>query len=210
MFIPVTAPARVILMVAMLLLRIFWFRIPSWLRFLLIRVSIAVILIQGLFVLTKWNTTSDRFNYVLNWLAIAGYALLVLLFSRLSPRWLTLPSTIILLVPLFTASVIMPLTLTFQPEPNAKAYLSDHLLYEVQPWPNTGGGNGGVDINIYHRFPLAPFLRHKLRTIPFNNQECNSLKATAVAFPDTKIVLGHCPRWPTQPAGTVDRAVRLP
>jgi hypothetical protein len=210
MFIPVTAAALVLLTVAMLLLRIFWSRIPSWLRFLLIRLSIAVILVQGFFVLTKWNTTSDRFNAILNWLAVAGYALLVLLFSRLSPRWLTIPTTIILLVPIFSASVIMPLTLVFQPETNAQASLNDHLFYGVQQWANAGGGSVGVDVNIYYRSPLAPFLRHKLRFIPFNNQECNSFKAIAVAFPDKKIILGRCPRWPTQPAGTVDRAVLLP
>src|SRR6201999_1304211 len=97
MYIPITIAALASLTAAMILLRIFWLRLPSRLRFFLIRASIALIALHVLFVLTKWSTTSDRLNTVINWLAIASYALLVLLFSRLSPRWLTVPSSIILL-----------------------------------------------------------------------------------------------------------------
>src|SRR5258705_659887 len=115
MYIPLTAAALALLTVAMILLRIFWSRVPPRLRFLLIRASIAIIVLHGVFVVTKWNTTSDRLNVLIIWLAIAGYELLVLLFSRLPPRWLTLPSTIILLIPLFATTILVPLTQIFDP-----------------------------------------------------------------------------------------------
>jgi hypothetical protein len=209
MYIPLTTAALALMTVAMLLLRIFWSRVPPRLRFFLIRASIAVIVLHGLFVVTKWTTTSDRLNVIINWLAIAGYELLVLLFSSLPPRWLTLPSTIILLIPLFASTILAPLTRLFEPGSPAKVSLGDHFFYEINPWSNAGGGNRGVDVVIYYRPPFAPFLRHKLQSIPFNDQECNSRAASATAVPAKKIVLGHCPNWPSQPAGTLDKLLPL-
>jgi hypothetical protein len=209
MYIPLTTAALALLTVAMILLRIFWSRVPPRLRFLLIRASIAMIILHGLFVVTKWTTTSDRLNVLINWLAIAGYELLVLLFSRLSPRWLTLPSTIILLIPLFASSILGPLTDIFDPASRRNFSLGDHLFYEVNPWSNIGGGNKGVDVVIYYRPRFAPFIRHKIRSIPFNDQECNSRAAFAVAFPAKKTVLGRCPNWPSQASGTVDKPLAL-
>jgi hypothetical protein len=193
----------------MLLLRIFWSRVPQRLRFFLIRASIAMIVLHALFVVTKWTTISDRLNVLINWLAIAGYELLVLLFSRLPPRWLTLPSTIILLIPLFASSILGPLTDIFDPASHKTLPLGDHLYYEINPWTNAGGGNNGVDVVIYYRPPFAPFIRHKLQSIPFNDQECNSRAAFAIAFPAKKTVLGRCPNWPSQPAGTLDKLLPL-
>jgi hypothetical protein len=209
MYIPLTTAALALLTVAMLLLRIFWSRVPPRLRFFLIRASIAVIVLHGLFVVTKWTTTSGRLNVFINWLAIAGYELLVLLFSSLPPRWLTLPSTIILLIPLFASTILFPLTHIFDPASRKNVSLGDHLFYEIDPWTNSGSGNQGVDVVIYYRPPVAPFFRHKLQSIPFNDQECNSRAASAIAFPAGKTVLGRCPNWPSQPAGTLDKLLPL-
>jgi hypothetical protein len=209
MYIPLTTATLALLTVAMLLLRIFWSRVPPRLRALLIRASIAVIVLHSLFVLTKWTTTSDRLNVFMNWLAIAGYELLVLLFSSLPPRWLTLPSTIILLIPLFASSILGPLTDIFEPASRKSQPLGDHLYYQINPWTNAGGGNQGVDVVIYYRPPFAPFIRHKLQSIPFNDQECNSRAASAIAFPAKKTVLGRCPNWPSHASGTVDKLLPL-
>src|SRR5260370_22009427 len=136
MYMPITTAALALLTAAMLLLRIFWSRVPPRLKFFLIRASIAMIILHGLFVATKWTTTSDRLNVFINWLAIAGYELLVLLFSRLSPRWLTLPSAIILLIPLFASSILVPLTHLFAPASRKNLSLGYHLFYEVSPLSN--------------------------------------------------------------------------
>jgi hypothetical protein len=210
MYIPITIAALAALTAAMILLRIFWLRLPSRLRFFVIRASIAVITVHVLFVLTKWSTTSDRLNTVINWLAIAGYALLVLLFSRLSPRWLTIPSAVILLLPLFAASIVIPLTRIFEPGSTRHIPIGNHLFYEVSPWSNAGGGNAGVDVLIYYIPRFVPFLRHKLQVIPYNDGECNANAASATLLSNQKAVLGHCPRWPNQGPGTVDKRLPLP
>ena len=207
MYIPITTAVLALLTVAMVLLRIFWSSIPSRMRFFLIRASIAVIVLHALFVVTKWNTTSDRLNVFINWLAIAGYELLVLLFSTLSPRWLTLPSTIILLIPLFSSSVLSPLTSIFDPGSHKKVNLENHLFYQIYPWSNAGSGSKGVDVVIYYHPPFAPFLRHRVRSIPFNDRECNSRAASAIVSPAMKTIIFRCPNWPSQPTGTLDKVL---
>ncbi len=89
-----------------------------------------MIVLHGLFVVTNWSTTSGWLNAIINWLAIAGYELLVLLFSRLSPRWLSVPSAAILLIPLFAASVVFPLSHVFKPGVDENIPLADHFFYE--------------------------------------------------------------------------------
>jgi hypothetical protein len=205
MYIALTTASLALLTVAMVLLRIFWARLPPPLRSFFIRASVAMIVLHAVFVVTKWNTTSDRLNILVNWLAIAGYELLILLFSRLSPRWLTVPSTIILMIPLFASTILGPLTDIFYPTSYKNVALGDHLFYEVDPWMNAGSGSEGVDVIIYYRPPFAPFLRRRVQTIPFNDRECNSRTAFAIAFPAKKTVVGRCPNWPSQSTGTFDR-----
>jgi hypothetical protein len=210
MYLPITIAALGLLTAAMIVLRIFWSRLPLRLASFLIRLSIALVILQAIVSATKWSTTSDHVNVLINWLAIAGYELLLMFFAGLSPRWLTVPSTIILLIPLFAASVMIPLTHLFDPYSRAKMPIGDHLFYEIEPWTNVGGGNGGVDIIVYRQAPIVPFLRHKLQAIPFNNEECNSKAASAIALTEKKAVLGLCPRWPSAPAGSVEKLIPLP
>ena len=210
MYIPITIAALALMTVAMVLLRIFWLRLPLRLRSFLLRASIAVAVLHAFFAVTKWSTTSNHLNVFINWLAIAGYELLVLLFSRLRPRWLTVPSAIILLVPLFASTVLVPLTHLFEPDTNRRGPLGNHLFYEVRPWANTGGGNAGVNILIFYRPLAVPFLRHEIQSIPFNNQECDSRAAFAIPNFTARTVLGRCPRRPSQSGdGPLDKVLPL-
>ncbi len=205
-----TITALALLTVAMILVRIFWLHLSTRLRWFLIRVSVVIAAIHFLFAITKWSTTSDRVNVLINWLAIAGYMLLALLFSRVSPKWITIPCTAILLVPLLSSSVLLPLTRLFEPGSPQVTPIGDHLFYEVAPWANTGGGNAGVDVIVYRYSPLIPFLRHRLQTIPFNDRECNAFAAIAVLLPATKRYVGRCPFWPNQSGGTLDKPFPAP
>jgi hypothetical protein len=210
MHIPITIAALALLTAMMVLVRAFWPHVPPRLGSFLVRASIAMVVLHAFFAATKWSTTSDRMNVIINWLAIAGYELLVLLFSRLSPRWLTVPSAAILLVPLFASIIVIPLSHLFYLGSVKDFPIGNHLYYDVDPWKNPGGGNAGVDVHIYYRPPFLPFLRHKLQTIPFNDQECNASAAFAMPSPAPKTVLVRCPYWPSEPARTVDKLLPLP
>ncbi|WP_158945232.1 hypothetical protein [Granulicella sp. S190] len=209
MNVPLTTAALLLLTMAMLLLRTFWSTLPYRLRFGLLIVCVFLVLLQGFFSAAKWGTISDKLNILIYWLAVAAYELLVLLFTRMSPKWLTSLSAVILLAPVFAASIVLPLGELFDPATYTKVPMGNHFFYEVKPWNNPGEGNKGVDLIVSYRPPIAPFLRHKVRIIPFNNRECDTNGATAVAFPSTKTVLGRCPRWPAEPAGTVDKVFPL-
>jgi hypothetical protein len=205
MDIPITITALALLTVAMIFMSSFWSRIPPRLRWLLICGSATMIVLHILFAATKWSTTSDHLNVLLKWGATAGYELLVLLFARVSPRWLTLPCAAILLAPLISASVLLPLSQLFLPNLQPVVPMGDSLFYEVLPWANPGGGNSGVEIFVYRRSPIVPYLRHQLQVIPFNNRECNTSEAVAISLPATAQYIGRCPYWPNQASGTLDK-----
>jgi hypothetical protein len=209
MDITITAAILVLLTVVVLLLRIFWLRIPAGFRAFLLRGAVAMVLLHLFFVATKWGTTSTRVNAIITWLAIAGYELLILLFSRLSPKWLTSLSAAILLIPLFAASILFPLALVLAPDSVARVPLGNHLFYKTVPWGNNGAGNSGVDVNIYYIPPFAPFLSRKVATQAFNTEHCNAFAAYALPGPEPKTVLARCPNSPAQPAGSDDRILRV-
>ena len=209
MNIPLTTAVLILLSGAMLLLRIFWERIPPRLRSAIFTLSTIFLLLHAFFAATRWGTTSDRFNILINWLAVAAYELLILLFTRFSPRWLTYISATILLIPVFGASILMPLGEIFDPSSYKSVSVGNNLFYKVKPWGDPGSGNKGSDVIVSYRPPFAPFLRRKTRTIPFSDSECNSTAAFAIPFPDAGTVLGRCPRWPSQAPGTVDKLFPL-
>jgi hypothetical protein len=212
MYMPITTAVLALLTVAMILLRVFWDRVPPMLRSVLIRTAIALVLLQAFFAATRWGTTSNHMNAFISWLAVASYELLILLFSRLSPKWLTSISAAILLIPLFAASILFPLTDLFNPWPNTDVSISRNFFYEIQPWGTTGadGDSDGVDLIVCYRPSFAPFLRKKIQPIAFNIRECNIKAARAKLSPDAKTVVARCPRWPSEPPGTVDKSLRLP
>ncbi|MEI9979693.1 MAG: hypothetical protein WDN23_11990 [Edaphobacter sp.] len=209
MSIPLTYATLTLMTVAMVLLGAFWSHVPPRLRFFLPRAAIVLILLHGFFVVAKWGTTWDRLNVVINWLAVAGYELLLVLFSRLSPRWLTSLSAAILIVPLFASSVVMPLALIFR-SGSLEKFSIDHNLYYIKNfWEENATGTPGVDLEIYYRPSFAPFLSRKLQTQPFNSAQCRASAATIQSGPNPGTVLARCPHLPSQAPGSDDKVIQL-
>jgi hypothetical protein len=206
MSIPLTFATLALMTVAIILLGAFWSRVPYGLRVFLPRASIVLVLLQGFFVVTKWGTTSDRLNVLINWLAVAGYELLLVLFSRLSPRWLTSLSAAILIVPLFAASIVMPLAHLFDHGAIKKISIGHNLYYKSVAWSGSGSG---IDLDVYYRPPLLPFLSRKVQSQSFNSEQCNAFSAVIQPGPDSETVLAHCPHTPSQPPGSDDKILQL-
>jgi hypothetical protein len=210
MHIPITTATLALLTFAILLLRIYWIRLPATVRVYLIRAAVFLIIVHVVFTVTRWGTASDRVNVMIKWSAIASYELLLLLFTRLHPRWLTSICGLILLVPIFASSVLLPLTSLFDPYTNKATSLGSDLSYQRIPWGSSPSANSGAEIVIYYQPRLAPFLRRDLLHTPFNNQQCNAGAVFAILEPDRKTVIARCPRWPSQGPGTEDRLLMLP
>jgi hypothetical protein len=208
MHIPITIAVLALLTVAMVLLGICWMRVHPRLRFFLIRVSIVMIVLHAFYAVTKWGTTSIYLNVVINWLAIAGYELLVVLFSRLSPRWLTSLCAAVLIAPLFAASIMLPLTYIFEPGDIKEEPIGNHLYYRAARWNIGGTANSGVDLDIFYSPPFAPFLSRRVQSQPFNSDECDAFRAFVLPGPTPGTVIARCPHRPGQPED-VDKLLQL-
>jgi hypothetical protein len=207
--IPLTFATLALMTAAMIILGAFWLRVPPGLRFFLPRAAIVLVLLHGFFVITRWGTTSERLNALINWLAVAGYELLMVLFARLSPKWLTSLSAAILIVPLFAASIVMPLTLLFQQGTIKAVSISNNLYYRRVAWVDSGA-TPGVDLNIYYRPRFFPFLSRKIQTQSFNSEQCDASSATVLPGSDSQTVIAHCPHRPSQPPGSDNKILQLP
>jgi hypothetical protein len=210
MHIPITSAALALMTVAILLIRVFWMRFDPRFRKFLVRGAIAMIVLHALFVVTKWETISIHLNVLINWLAVAGYELLLMLFTRIRPKWLTSLCAAILIVPLFAASIMLPLTGIFEPGSIKRVPMGNDLYYKVEPWSIDAGGNSGVDLDILYSPRFAPFLSHKVQTQAFNMQECNAAAAYAEHGPTAKTVIARCPHSPNQPPGAEEKLLQLP
>ncbi len=210
MHLPITIATLSLLLLTAVLLRVYWLRIPGGARLILVRTAVILVLLHLMFTATKWGTVSDRLNVLVKWLAMAGFMLLLLLFTRLRPRWLTSICGLILLIPLFAAAILLPLTHIFDDRTYKMEPIGDHLYYQNVPWGGEGDSvNSGIDIVIYYRPPAVPFLQHELRRYPFNNQVCDAEKAFAVLPPGGKMVLARCPRFAAQGGGMDERLIAL-
>jgi hypothetical protein len=209
MHIPITIAALAVMTVAILFLRIFWMRVPPRLRRFLIRGSVVMIVIQVVFQATKWGTSVAHINVMISWLAVAGYELLIMLFSRISPKWLTSLCGFILILPLFASSILFPLAMLFQRGGARRVPMGNHLFYRLANWGAAGASDSGAELNIFYSPPFAPFLSHKVQTEGFSSRECNASAAYAIPGPTPGTVIVRCPHRPDQPAGTEEKVLRL-
>ncbi len=207
MNIPLTTAVLLLLTAALVMVCIFWLRVPPMLRVFLVRLACVSAVVQLLIAGSRWSTGSNLVNAIINWLAIAGYILLILLFTRLHPRWLTTISGIILLIPVFASSILTPLGNVFTPTPNRPVYIARGLAYERVVWVE--GPSSGINFVLYRRPVWAPFLRKKIDYVPFNNQQCHTAASTATLEPDGMNVRVLCPPWPGQNTETVERTIRM-
>ncbi len=207
MNIPLTTVVLLLLTAALVMVRIFWPRVPVWLRVFLVRFACVSAVVQLSIAGSRWSTGSNFVNAIINWFAVAGYMLLILLFTRLHPRWLTTISGIILLIPVFASSILIPLGNVFTPTPNRPVYIGKGIAFERSVW--TEGPSSGINFTVYRRPSWAPFLRHKVDYVPFNNIQCHGAASTATLEPDGQNVRVVCPPWPDQSTEEVVRMIRL-
>ena len=196
-----------VLTAAILVFRFFWWRLPERLRSLLLSFAAVCAILPAVTLVTRWSITSTRANTLVNWIAIAGYELILLRFSLVRPQWLTSFCSIVLLLPVFASSTLFPLTQIFHPKDTELFRIGGPYLCERSPWQTSGGETPGFDVRVYYQPRFAPFLKHGLQRSAFNAEECEAAQSTAVIVPDSRRVLFHCPAKPGQ--GAVDHILPL-
>src|SRR3954468_14817806 len=113
MHVPITIGILGLLTAAVVALRFLWWRLPSWLRKLMLGCAAAMVLVRFFFLVSLWSTTSTRVNALLCWTAVIGYEVVLVRFSLMRPQWLTTISAVILLLPILGSSLLLPLTRVF-------------------------------------------------------------------------------------------------
>ena len=189
------------MMLAIILLRVFWSRVPARVRSFLVYAGVAMILLHVAFTVTKWSTTSDRLNSIINWGAVAGYQLIVVLFTLHRPRWLTTISAAILILPVFTSSILLPLRDLFNPTAPSITRIDNRYIYERNLWNEPGENqNSGADLMVFYQPRFFP-LRRKVQRATFNDMQCNASASSASIDGARRIIHFHCPALST-PAGS--------
>ncbi|WP_035350171.1 hypothetical protein [Edaphobacter aggregans] len=193
MHFPLTLALLGLLTGAALVLRVFWWRIPSWLRRFVLGLAFAMVLLRFLFLVSSWSTTSTYFNDLLCWTAVAGYEILLIRFSLMRPQWLTALSALILMLPIFGSTLLTPLTRIFYWSPADISSIGGPYICEKSPWDLDGLGNSGMDLIVFYRPPFAPFVRHLVQRASFGDDQCDAAASSAVADPARKVVHFRCP-----------------
>jgi len=210
MYFPLTLVLLGLLTVAALVLRQLWWRMPSWLHKLLLRLALAAVLIRFFFLVSQWSTTSLHVNDLLCWVGVAGYEILLVRFSLMRPQWLTALCAIVLLMPLAGSTVLQPLTRIFYWSNADIVPIGGHYFCERSPWDTAGVGNSGIDLIIFYQPPFAPFLHHLVQRTAFGDDSCITSASKAVADLDHKLVHFYCPVRPGTNALDIQYALPLP
>ena len=140
----------------------------------------------------RWELAASRLNDLLLWFRISGYILLVILFTRLRPRRATVLTAVVLLLPLFSATVYLPLELVFDPTPRRLTHLGDRVVFEQTSWERKGNDNRAVDYTVSRRARWLPFLQRNYRVGRLYRTQCDTDAITA-SLPTPDLVVLHCP-----------------
>lgn len=196
MHVPFTLAVLALLTLPLLWLRFRWPMLSRRARRAVLLVPCAVVALKLLSIVTAWTFSSFVLHTLHFWLLTLSYILLLLLFTRLRPRWLTTTVALILAVPIFSASIFLPLTALFDTAPRVTRPLGGNYLSELSPWATANGGATGNDLDIYYQPHWLPFLRHRAGGGRLYDEQCNTAAATAQLDPSGKTATLFCPARP--------------
>ena len=210
MHVPVTLALFATILVVLVALRLRWRRIPGRIRLLLIALSFAAVAAQGLSFVTRWRIAEDTPRVALYWAAIAGYEFFIVMLTLLRPRWLTTIIAVVLILPLLSASIFLPLGDLFNRNQQRIVPLDASLSGKITPWNSVLRSTSGVDVDIVESSRHVPFVDRALASARLYNNQCNTSAIVATLQPGRKSVLVSCPAWQAHPAGEDNVLLKLP
>jgi hypothetical protein len=195
-----------IFIAALVLLRFRWPAFSAQSQRFMIIVACVIPAITGIAAITKWISTSPCVNAAVYLAFLLSYSFFVILFTRLRPRWLTTIIAIILIAPLLSASVFLPVGRLIKASTVTRS-LGDGFFSELAPWGSGNTQTSGTDLTIYYRSAWMPFLQRSQLSSRYYGGQCNAWAAYAVLQPDHKSALMVCPPWPGEPEELSHRGV---
>lgn len=202
MHVPLTLAALALLTAVMVLLRIYWSHLTPRIHHILLAGAGAAIAIQVLGRATHLQPSSQFFDASLNWFSFAGYEFLILLLTLFRPRLVTSVIAAVLILPILSASTLLPLSAIFDRMPQTTTPLGGNL-FSVRTIVNRSSvGTSAADLEVFYRTPWLPFLQHRIVSTRFFNTQCDTAAAFATLQSEQKTVVLTCPAVPAQPPGT--------
>jgi len=193
--------------VALILLRSRWPMFPAQARYRMIAIACAVSLVVGICAAMKWGTVYPWLNASFYVAAMTSYEFfIIVLFTRLDPRWLTSIVGVVVIVPLLSASVFLPISGLLR-KPTVTVDLGSRFFSEVLPWGTGGAQTSGTDLTIYYRPKGLLLMQREVLSSRYYGGQCNAWAAYAALQPDHRSAMMVCPSWPGQTAGPVHPGV---
>ena len=153
-----------------------------------------VVALYAFMICTGWISTSALINELIGALAVGGYSLLILLLTLFRPKTLMRIVATVLFLPVLVALVLLPLSAQ-----SSGAIASEHvagdLYVDKVSWDAGAMGSSGTTLLLYEKPRFAPFIKHQLKRVVFDDAKCQSDEAFVVLRPDHRHVLARCP-WP--------------
>lgn len=207
MHVPLTLGVLAAVTGILVLLRIFWSRIPRGAQWFLIACAVIIPVVFVIGMATRWSVTPARVNFGIYWLCIASYEFLLILFTRLRPRWLTSIIAILLILPVLSASIFVPLALFFAAQSVTTARLGGDIVSERVPWGLGTDETSGTDLTIYYQPRWAPWLHRRIVSNRYYGGQCDAWSAYAVILPGGDNVRMICPASPNLPPNSAESIV---
>jgi hypothetical protein len=207
--VPATIATLVLCIAAIVLLRLRWTRLSGWTKLLLLCLSVVFVLVMAFARMARISTTSDQANATFYWASVLGYIFLLVVFTLLKPHWLTSLIAVVLMLPLLSASAILPLAGIFSSLPHRVQPLGNGFVGDLVPVDAVTRGASGTDLTIYRRISWIPLLQRRYISVRYFNTQCDTSAAYAVLQPDHRSVLMVCPTTEGFPAED-GRSIVLP
>ena len=182
-----------LLMAGLVVLRFRWQHLKRPTRFRLLALAIALILPAVLAIVTGWQSTSVTIDNLLLWLQAFGYVLIVVFFTLLRPRWLSIGISVILLLPLLSSSSLAPLSILFTARPYRTVPIGSGYYLETAPWTSGPGENSGVEYTVFYRPGSPGFFRRGIRGGRLYESQCRTAEAFGTLDSEANRITLHCP-----------------
>jgi hypothetical protein len=197
---PLTFAVLAILTGALIFLRLRWSQLSPKTHKTFIVCACAALFLYAVTAVTGWSTSFDHLNAAFYWFAIAAFEFFILQFTLLRPRWLTTMIAVVLIFPVLSASVFLPLADLFNSAPHTIVPIGPNLISDRAPSGNGAAATSGYDLTIYAHPSWTHLIRHRRQGSHYFSGQCNAAQASATLQPDGKHVLMSCPAAPGQQA----------
>ena len=193
-------------------LRLLWPRLSLASRRTLQSLAFLLLLLTLVSAVTKWHFTNHRIGEAEAWLRIVACQFVIVFFTLLRPRLLTVPTAAVLLLLTFGTMVTGPLSGLFRKTSFTEQHIADRYYLDTIPWQSDdagAGANSGVDFDLYYKQSPSAHLRRSIFGTRLYDSQCRTAATYATLSPATHTITVHCPRLATTDPDSGESGVDL-